>query len=600
MIRKLGLLVVLALTAPAGLVVWLATSFPASEVERDGEPPASAEEGRAGGAIESGSGAPSPVQRIGEPVLDPPPDREAAAPPQTTLSPRVAFEIHGRITALDGEAIRTDERELNDAPLESEWSGRAKLEVRARRGEETLRTRTADDDGRFVLPKLAKGSWRVVAAARGYEAKEARVELDDARPSAELDFVLAPLERVRVEVVVTNAQRVAFQPRPFLDNPLADRLFVDARIVFSRAQPDRGEPPWFSDPSVVAREIRMEHHEVRGNDWVFPARCFATRAELANGFFIGLHVGTTSVEAHRAELPLRTVVIPMGARMYADEFATLALHLVDGETHAPIVDARVELLRPGFPAGRIGSSAGLIAESSAPPGAKRVAPPEARKEAEFDRGATDASGALRLELVRPGRALLVIEEHGHERVERELLLQAGKLEDLGPLTLGQELVARGRVVDAEGQPALCAIELVPLGDGLALRDTLGDAEGRFEVHGLARRVYFARAAGQTRRVVEPAEVDLTRGSVEDIELRLRAGNRVAVELRSPSRGEVEVQALDARDRPLARVHARRSGRCDLYLLPGDYVIVVDEKGRRLSEHTLRVGTEERSVQFELP
>ncbi|MFO1011364.1 MAG: carboxypeptidase-like regulatory domain-containing protein [Planctomycetota bacterium] len=486
------------------------------------------------------------------------------------------FEIVGRLldeTGAPALPVQTDPR---DPPEAAGAALKPALLIVARHAAEPARSVKPDARGAFALRGLAAGEWRVRATVRGFVDAEVAIVLDERTPRVERDLVLRRIEWASVEVVVRDGRRAAREARASNEDAYTTRLFVDGTLYFARRAPTLSAPPWFEDEDAVVLLRELAAWSERGDDLVFVARCRVEPEDLARGFFVSLALGATSLETKRVEDVARPTQFVVGGESYAREFARLSLRVVDLAQSTPIEGARVELVR----------APGAITE----------------REEMLEGGTTDAKGELRLAFLRPGAVRVVVRAPDHETCERTGVLRAGEELALGTLSLGTQVVARGRVVDASGAAVRTTVELVT--DELSARDeavrAATDADGAFELRGLARRAYVLRLLQPSTVVAEPLAVDLRGGSVQGLVLHARKGTRVSFELAPQNERFFDVDVRDASGRAVATA-LRSSGTGNvLFLLPGAYQVVVRDGEKVLGQRSITVTDEPQNVPIEAP
>lgn len=379
---------------------------------------------------------------------------------------------------IEGRVLRRDGRPLAGVPVTFTVEGAGSM------GMSTLieNMTSTGPDGRFAFESVRPGRTRVHVFARSGSTFEGVTNTTVAvRPgeTASVDLLLS-------EILVRGQVTRGGAPAPDVMVRARNRNVSVVRIMTSGGGPLPGTVPrrLVGTTDVSGRyELLLDgpgSHEFL----VLPAS--------GSGRLASREVEVPDAPVHVVDLEL-----PAGA---------VAGTVVDGETGAPLADARAEL-RP------------------APEGAMPVLV------------TTDTAGRFRL-FAEPGQQRVVVSLPGYAPVEREVRVREGLATEL-EIALERGLELRGRVVDAAGR-GVGGVGVVAVADAeeqrLASRArTLGD--GSFVLAGLEERSY-ALAAG-----ADAAGFAIHPGAAPDREAALVLTLRPAARL--------SVRVVDAGGEPVA-------------------------------------------------
>ncbi|MEZ6194326.1 MAG: sigma-70 family RNA polymerase sigma factor [Planctomycetota bacterium] len=357
--------------------------------------------------------------------------------------------------------------------------------LRLGEGEHDHRIARTDARGEFRFLGLLDGEWRLRARAEGLRA--ARVG----------GFRIVERGRIEgVELKLLEGERIAGVIRDDLGRPVAD-----ARVKLSAAWIDFSSDTE-GENTLAARSDAEGRFSFRG----LPTRPWNLVASRPGHIEASLY----DVDGGRLEIEL---TLPRTGEIFG--------RVTDARTDEPTGDLRVTAAR--------GASRGQPVE---------VLTGAAAAEA-LGRG--DESGWYLVRGLGSRRAALVVSATGYAtRLAEDIALASGERTQVD-LALVPESRITGRVFDVAGEPVAGATVEVTRppedegpagGPGIRIRDRVAvgtatsDADGAFEIAGLAAGGYLVGASRTPHVPAEPRAVTLEVGSTAACELRLAAGGRI--------------------------------------------------------------------------
>ena len=327
-------------------------------------------------------------------------------------------------------------------------------------------------DGRFELRGLIPGrDYRLVASLAGH-----------ATGSLTIPAFAAGREPREVEIVLSPGILGFGAVLDLDEQPIAG---ARVRLLAHRGESSPWEMPWSeaSKVAIAGADGRFELLDLAAGRYVLAARADGYRELTVPGI----------------EVAGRGVAFDLGSVLLEPD-RPLAVKVTDPDGE-PIADAVITWLRL--------DRGGTL---------KPPADDEAR-------GLTGNDGGLSVEgLPKNARLALEISREGY-RTRRLSDVYAGA--DPLVVILEPGVSVSGIVVDPTGLPVVDAVvELVRSATSVGRRSTGTDAEGRFELSGLAAGG-ATLAAGSEAGCSRPLELELELGSVEDVRLELRVGATVS-------------------------------------------------------------------------
>ncbi|MBK7641776.1 MAG: hypothetical protein IPJ19_01790 [Planctomycetes bacterium] len=290
-------------------------------------------------------------------------------------------------------------------------------------------------------------------------------------------------------------------------------------------------------------------------------------------------------------------------------FATVVVHVVDAQTHAPIAGASVSI---------DGVRTLVEAPTTSAESAARVAEIQKRfmlskmeldqQRAKDDRAAdearaastgpvTDAQGSVSIPWVMPGKRRVFVAAQSHSAFSGRLEIEGGGTCELRPIELTGHARISGRVFDPEGKPVQARLQLVPLDRFDETREDLTNCiwessdSGAFEIPHQRRERYVLRVA-EGENMLLPIVVDTTQGDVGDLELHLVAPGQVQLSLtREPKEG-AELRITTSAGLPVLERDLSGLAPIDLSLAPGSYLAEVREGAHKSGSLRFVAGKDE--------
>jgi len=272
------------------------------------------------------------------------------------------------------------------------------------------------------------------------------------------------------------------------------------------------------------------------------------------------------------DFALQTRAVPPGADEVAFEFtkedvdklaADVRLRVVDGDTESPTSSVRVQIGQ------RLAGRRGTRMETD---------------------------GTVVFQELLPGTGILSITADEREFVTEHVLIQPGKVTDLGLYRLRPYSLIRAKVVDDAGEPAQVAFNVFPADRYAYTRETLGkrffrsSVEGKLKIDSVGRGRYLI-LANDEGWVSIPALADTTLGDQEDLEIRVSKGTPVALRLRADPLPAARLEIRTPSGLPVAERRCRNRDPMRFVLVPGTYSVELWDAETWLASETLSVGKE---------
>ncbi|MBK7642759.1 MAG: sigma-70 family RNA polymerase sigma factor [Planctomycetes bacterium] len=274
-------------------------------------------------------------------------------------------------------------------------------------------------------------------------------------------------------------------------------------------------------------------------------------------------------------------------------FATLIVHVVDAQTHAPIAGASVSIegvrtavdtpsIAPGTTSvGRIVVGRRLADPAQGDNTQPANTDPAAADGAGVSAEVTGADGVLRVPWVMPGKRRVLVTAQSYSAFSGRLEIEDRGECDLRPIELTGHARISGRIFDSDGKPVRARLQLVPLERFEEAREDLAGTfwesseTGAFEIPHQRRERYVLRSA-EGEGVLTPLALDASQGDVCDLELRLVTPARVRLNLtREPKEG-AELRITTAAGLPMLERDLSGLAPVELSLAPGAYLAEVRE------------------------
>lgn len=338
---------------------------------------------------------------------------------------------------------------------------------------------STDGEGVFHFDGLRPDRWQLFAEAPGCQSKRMEIEIKSNESEKNLDVSLDAVIQLRVKLVTPDGKdlREAILAEghasfPFVPVPFARRIRPTERTRDLSEDPARryGSGRWrngsdFPDDTLGDASGILEVHD----------RLPLCVGVSACGFVLETRM------VHSGEEEVVFVIDPEKIRALA---ATVAFRVASKEDGLPIH-------------GVVASIEGL---------------PEV---------ASDATGAVEMEKVPPGRRLLVLEAPGYGRREEWIEVPPGARTDFGTRSFGHPVEISGRVVDAHGSPLqvnldLFSVDRFVLGSRMPFEstvDTMEDGTFRFSDVGAGLHLIAVE------NIADPITVDTRDGKAKDVVVR---------------------------------------------------------------------------------
>ena len=404
--------------------------------------------------------------------------------------------------------------------------------------------------GEYTVFGLSPGSVRVRIDVRGFIPLDEEFELPADRERARRDFTLQ--RALVLPVRFTDLEGSVLE----LPREVAELLAaVATRVQPGTAPGIRGRRP----AGFGAGTWRPE--ERHSPDPRIPAGCAGVleiREPAPVWISAVLREAVLASRLVRGDEP--EIVFALDRELVLGQLGSVALHVVDGRTGAPLADASVEL---------------------------------SFRDASGADQQVDALGDVLLENVVPGLRTAWTRAAGRADVRLAVRVPAGERIDLGTVALYPVARMRGRLVDVDGRGVSGIIDTIPtrlLARPRALESVSIErsaADGTFSLEqceaGPVRIVAYGEALAATA-----IEVDASSGGLDGIEIQLVPGT--PVELRAPKgNDEVAVEVVDVAGRPLRALIVHPSWPTRIRLASGSYTLHVIRDDRVVRSEVLEVG-----------
>jgi hypothetical protein len=212
-------------------------------------------------------------------------------------------------------------------------------------------------------------------------------------------------------------------------------------------------------------------------------------------------------------------------------------------------------------------------------------------------------GTFLWENVEPGLHRFSVQSNGHEWLLREIVVESGRVLELGDVRLDAALVLNGRVVDSDGNGVEAKVNVMDLARFEHTKSSEEyvyvqcDATGKFSRGALGRRRYLVRIDSEDWRA-RPVRVDLSKGPIDDVVIHATHPTRILIRPIVALEWD-EWVAID--DEEGLRVLDRRlydTMPFGVRLAPGNYTLRHLRGEKLLGERAIEVGSE--SFELDLP
>ncbi len=438
----------------------------------------------------------------------------------------------------------------------------------------------SDTDSSYSAEGLHAGKWHTIVTHDGKLSRRQDFEIPAGEHQFQLDIVLDDALQVRVKLRTPDGRElneaIAADPELYFRaalSPVALRTGSAARFL-----PD-GEN---QDFGCGHYEPRAQLDEKRRGE-IGDASGVMTITEAPP-----LEIGLVMCGQLIAKRPLspgqEEVEFVLSLEDLRHWFATAVVHVVDAQTHAPIVGASVTIDGVRTLTESSDALPAEVAEDRAAFDARLDDAKRAldEKQAAGQQGpTTDAQGIVRIPWVLAGKHKLYAMAHGYAAFSGRVEIEAGGTCELKPIELTGHARISGRIFDAQGKPAQASFQLVPLDrfeethESLAATVWASTELGAFEVPQQRRERYVLRIA-DGEGVLPPVVIDATQGDVGDLELHLLAPTQVQVNFtREPKEG-AELRVSTAAGLPMLERDLSGLAPAEFTLAPGAYVVEVRE------------------------
>lgn len=288
--------------------------------------------------------------------------------------------------------------------------------------------------------------------------------------------------------------------------------------------------------------------------------------------WVSLLLNNTVIDQREVDGIDQEVAFVVTKEMLAAIMGAVKVRVVDSQTHAPIVGARVTL------SPTLGGTPQLAVKRN-----------------------TDRSGLIEVEQHLPGKVGLIVRAEGFLPGYYELVVPPGGSAGATDVPLHRTMLIEGRVVDRHGNPMPSIVTCYRIDDdtrstGRLSIDSLvsgrtapADDEARFRFATVAPGEYVLRVTPRTWRGPRPAAapviVDTRRGHVRDLLVTALPGTPVTLEPSWSDGVEFEVHLLDDDGLPVNTPHELIGGMIrKLFLLPGTYEMALSDDDGELFSH----------------
>ncbi len=460
---------------------------------------------------------------VEEPPPPPPEEPTSPTPPRTAAAAQWRPDDPAGIVLLGTVRLR------NGGPAD------AYLNLTREKDRKGVNT---EKDGSFAMVGLQPGEWEVTLRGESVvETKETITLGDDAVQSH--DFVCDPSFPVRITIVTADGEGGATALRKALPR------WGDFQVAGQRdAFPDRIAPTVYSAVPVGDARWNSERNPKDG----FAGTLYLT----AMPAHIALLQRQLVLEQQLVQPGQKEVKFVVDVAALAKRSASASLRVLDADSGAPIEKTTVELntmhvMGGGQPIGE--------------------------------------DGRIRIEGLPPGPLRFAVHAPEHESVWSEVLVEEGQHLDLGDIRLGPSMPLRGKLLDAEGNPAngnLYWAELKWRTAPVAFssnRSTRIGADGTFQLWGTGRGQIAVMVRTQTGQVAASV---FDNPPAEPVVLRLQQGGECKVTRPADATRAFTVTLFDGERRAIeARTLEPRDLQTTITMPPGDYTFEVNDDRRRL-------------------
>ncbi len=523
--------------------------------------------------------------------LTAPPPARAADPRPTGVEPertpaastpsRVAIEAPAPAsmenTRVCGRLARSDGRPVVAEDAQIEFNSGTWMALRAE----------IDASGAWSIASLPAGTWSVTARLAGCFDADARVAIAVDGPEQRIDFVLDPIDLVRVHLLATDLPGI--RSRLSTDLPFRGwrglRISATSEDVRGVLRPEEVREGGAPD---LARFVRRR--DGSGADDATLALLVDAEAQFApRGFgeWPGACVGwfafreRPGVHVHLSLGPavLRSEFVPPGERDVTFRVASwdldalvasARLRLVDADGDHPIAGVSVELTDPG--------SDSMLATS-------------------------DAQGIVRFERVLPGWHGLSLQLPGRATREERVFVARGGETDFGTWRLDLTTTIRGQVLDRAGRPrrvSLLARPLEAIDEQRFVRAGRGRSSaetGEFAIAGLGRGAYLVLVEDDSL-AARPLRVDTSGGDLLDVRVDVESATAVTLKIADALPEGALVRLETPEGLPVFAALPRVVRSYELRLAPGEYRMSVTHEGRALSTRRVEIQDEPIVLSFD--
>jgi hypothetical protein len=406
-------------------------------------------------------------------------------------------------------------------PSRSDPSTRFRVELESDSG--SWAETPVEPDGHYAIGHLSPGGWKISVEVAGYQAWDQHVVLAEAERGRRVDIMLEAYATLRIRIVVEVGD-ATLQPVDMLQT-LCD---AQARGGFSviRAIVTKDPPPERLRYAIGVEFDEGVADHVEGFGAPSEPGFFGMKETFELHAHLPVHaavaVGDQVVQSRRIDSVEDEVVFRLTLEQIRALLGSVRFRVVDEHGNPPRESGLCVLARS--------PDAGTIAL----------------------RSFLSDSGEGMLESLLPGPLGIELRVPGHARLRVEVVVDSGKVLDLGELKLEPEVAIRGRVLNPDGLPADAWIECLPL-SGRSRSRSIFEFErhvvnerfqtrpdGSFEISPVGRREYVLRAHPPGAEDLEsrPIRVNTLAGSIDGVELELRRTTQVVIKLVNPP-NEVE-------------------------------------------------------------
>jgi RNA polymerase sigma-70 factor (ECF subfamily) len=339
--------------------------------------------------------------------------------------------------------------------------------------------------GSFSIGGLTAGTWHLAVQVPGFLSCREDVEIREGESSKHVDVSLQPIVRLKVKLSGPRGEDI---------ESLLDAIDHDAALG------GRVQLIAFATHGAPGEHVPVRHSGdcYGAGIWFNRRECPSTELSALDGFMgvlelhepLPVYAGISSrgfvLASKLVSAGEDTVEFVLSLDEIKNQLSSAMLRVVDGPSGLVLSGATVDLDRGDYGKVRVSDVPDVVFEG-----------------------------------VTPGLKRLSISAPKHERVEAWVEIRAGCANDLGTWSLDPATSICGSVVDPDGRPIQCELELcsidhlIPGVDAPSVTSARSNAEGRFEFHVAGRHRYVVRTTDGTWAAA-PVLADASGGAIDDL------------------------------------------------------------------------------------